>query len=184
MRRLLVLGSCLLAVTACSDATSGREASVDVTQAERSSSELEQCVRDLRASAAGMDELLAEGESLDQVSDDQLRSVCANSVLPAQASAQAAAGGVVNVPVSPACDQAMAVAAAEPDGARADPLIVATLTACTAVDEWLSALRTHPAALGLTGPEYVSDLDLQAACGADRETPVCAQAAAMGRLGR
>ena len=84
---------------------------------------------------------------------------------------------------SAACVEAMALAADEPDIDRADALITTTLSVCVSVDEWLSALRLHPAALGVADPDDVGEVDVQAACGGDpltASTPVCRDAAARG----
>lgn len=85
------------------------------------------------------------------------------------------------------CLDAMAVAADETDPSAADPLIVATLSACQTSDEWLAALREHPGALGLTdgavGTNRESDdLSLQVVCYANADTPVCQDAADAGRV--
>lgn len=91
-----------------------------------------------------------------------------------------------DVPVSPACSDAMATAAAEPDLERSTPLIKATLSACGSLDEWLTALRQHPAALALTGPEFVDGTEVQSSCGPpgapERTTHVCSEAEQRGIL--
>lgn len=84
--------------------------------------------------------------------------------------------------VSIECDSAMRRAAAETDLEASDALIVATLNACSSADEWLAALREHPAAMGLTERATIGDIELQAACFGSEETRACRDAAADGRL--
>jgi hypothetical protein len=77
--------------------------------------------------------------------------------------------------VSQQCLDAMEAAAAEPDPAAADPLIVRTLDACASVDEWLEALRRHPGAMGLTERAEIGDLDVQSVCFGSEDTRVCVE---------
>lgn len=62
------------------------------------------------------------------------------------------------------CNTAMERAASERDSARAEPLIDATLDACQSAEEWLTALRDHPEAMGLTSRATIGEVDLQSAC--------------------
>lgn len=79
---------------------------------------------------------------------------------------------------SPSCLDAAKAAAAEPDPDRADPLIIATLDACTSVTEWMSALEAYPAVMG-TAPDKIS---LQSACWAGPGSDVCMDAQQQGLL--
>lgn len=83
---------------------------------------------------------------------------------------------------SAACLSDMRAAAAETDPSRANPLIRTTLTSCRTSQQWLEALRRHPAAMGVAGPEHVGRVDLIAACldPADHDAPVCADAIRRG----
>lgn len=81
---------------------------------------------------------------------------------------------------SSACDEAMRTAADEPDNEKANPLITRTLSECTTVDEWLTALEHHPAAMGLTERAEIGDLDVQVACSGHEQTPVCEDAVEQG----
>jgi hypothetical protein len=83
---------------------------------------------------------------------------------------------------SSGCRRAMEVAAAEPDPARADPLIRASLDACLTADEWLAALKEYPKAMGLTATADIGDRELQAACYGSERRAVCVDAQAGGRL--
>jgi hypothetical protein len=83
---------------------------------------------------------------------------------------------------SGSCRHAMEVAAAEPDPAKADPLIRASLDACLSADEWLAALKEYPKAMGLATTADIGDRDLQAACYGSERRAVCVDAQAGGRL--
>lgn len=148
------------------------------------SEELASCVAYIRAGAASMADLLADGESIDDVDQATLERLCREQVLPAQEAARATSTSSPPVDVAASCDAAMATAAAEPDSTAAQPLIEATLSSCSTASEWLAALRLHPAAMGVAGPEYISEMDLQIVCSADgvAGTPVCADARAAGLL--
>lgn len=78
----------------------------------------------------------------------------------------------------------MGAAAGEPDSTKAEPLIKETLRVCRTAAEWLSTLRDRPAAMGSSGPESITDLDLQIVCnGADvAHAPTCVDAHATGHL--
>ncbi len=76
--------------------------------------------------------------------------------------------------------EAMATAAAERDSAAADPLIDATLYACSTVDEWLQALERYPAAMGATDKAELGELDVKVACYQKHEAPVCKDAVLRG----
>lgn len=84
--------------------------------------------------------------------------------------------------VSKRCMRSMRRAANESDIEKADPLIVASLDACKSAAEWLTALRRHPAAMGLMAAVDVGETDLIAACGSNRRTAVCRDAAQRGQL--
>jgi len=84
------------------------------------------------------------------------------------------------------CRDSMREAADEPDPDAADPLIFATLSACSNADEWLAALREYPAAFGLTERAEIGALELQLACSysdpATPETSVCVDAVNRGLI--
>jgi hypothetical protein len=80
------------------------------------------------------------------------------------------------------CLTAMETAAAEPDSAKANPLIVETLRVCPDADQWLAALREHPAAMGLNERAEIGPVSLLAACGNATNTPVCTNARERGML--
>ena len=84
--------------------------------------------------------------------------------------------------VSEQCEGSMRRAAAEPDSTKADPLIRATLTACSSADEWLAALELHPGAMGLNERAEIGEMDLQVACFGYENTRVCRDAAERGML--
>ena len=79
--------------------------------------------------------------------------------------------------VSAECLEAMRAAAGERDPERADPLIAASLDACKTAEEWLAALREHPAAMGLTERATIDDQSHELACYAFPDTAVCRDAA-------
>lgn len=81
-----------------------------------------------------------------------------------------------------ACEDSMADAAAEPDPTAADPLIERTLIFCADAVDWIAALQRHPAAMGLKSRDAVTDFAVYTACGNDRTSRVCADAAARGVL--
>ncbi len=63
------------------------------------------------------------------------------------------------------------------------PLFDESLSVCTTSEEWLQALRTHPGAIGLKGPEFVDAISLASVCTLDvTETPVCADAVDQGLI--
>ncbi len=83
------------------------------------------------------------------------------------------------------CLSAMARAAAEPtavDGPQL--LLLPTAHACPTADEWLTALRAHPGAMGLNERAQIGALDVQVMCqtsdSARQETPMCQDAYAQG----
>lgn len=84
------------------------------------------------------------------------------------------------VAVSDVCRQSMMRAAQERDGSRATPLILASLSACSDADEWLSELERQPAVMGLTERADIGRISLVAACGGAPSTPVCVDATARG----
>lgn len=142
------------------------------------------CVSELRSGAEAMSNLLAEGETVADVDDATLERFCRDQVLPAQEAARATSTSSPPVAVAASCEASMATAAAEPDSTAAQPLIEATLSSCSTAREWLAALRLHPAAMGVTGPEFISEMDLEIACGAENiaGTPVCVDARDTGIL--
>lgn len=75
------------------------------------------------------------------------------------------------------CENAMAQASGEEDSTKAQPLIEATTTACSGVDEWMTALRAYPAALGRT-ERSADETALVSLCGTEdvADTPVCSEA--------
>lgn len=131
-----------------------------------------------------MSDLLAEGESVDDVADATLERLCREQVLPAQEAARATSTSSPPVDVAAGCEASMATAAAEPDSTAAQPLIEATLSSCSTAREWLAALRLHPAAMGVSGPEFISEMDLEIACAGDNvaAAPVCVDARNSGPL--
>jgi hypothetical protein len=88
--------------------------------------------------------------------------------------------GVPGEQVTPAetCTQAAVAAASEADAERAEPLIAATLDACTSVDEWMSVVQLHPGVMGMTDGYIPQLVDLQAVCYTYVETAVCQDAVA------
>jgi hypothetical protein len=99
-------------------------------------------------------------------------------------SAVTSRSAVVTMAVTPSvgCRRALQMAAAEPDPARADPLIRASLDACRTADEWLAALSEYPIAMGLSGAADIDDRELKAACYGGEHRAVCMDAKATGRL--
>lgn len=91
-------------------------------------------------------------------------------------------GGNKQATASEPCVTAMQAAAAEPDSAKATPLITATLTACGTADEWQIALRQHPAAMGLTSRAVIGNTELQVSCWHAPDSPVCVDALASGQI--
>lgn len=79
------------------------------------------------------------------------------------------------------CLVGMSAAADEPDPDAAEPLLEETLYSCLTADEWLSALREFPGAMGLVDGAEVGVLELQSAC-IYRESTVCLDAAERGML--
>lgn len=79
------------------------------------------------------------------------------------------------------CVDAMAEAAAIPGGENADAELIGTASACKTVDEWVSAARLYPEALGLTNADAVDpEFYLAAICGQVPSAPVCEDAASHG----
>lgn len=84
------------------------------------------------------------------------------------------------VQVSAGCAEAAQAAADEPDVDRAEPLIAATLDACTSVSEWMSAIETYPGVMGMTEGYIPQLLDVQSACYSYPSTAVCTDATNLG----
>ena len=103
-------------------------------------------------------------------------------IAPSSQTKAAATAGRTSITPSSGCQQAMQAAAAEPDSARADPLIRATLDECSSADEWLAALNDYPGAMGLTAKADIGDRELQSACYGSEHRTVCLDAKASGRL--
>lgn len=89
--------------------------------------------------------------------------------------------GVPGQKVTPsdACVKAAKRAAREVDPERADPLIAATLDACTSVNEWMSVLEAFPGVMIGSAPDLIS---LQVACYGNKQTAVCQDAIKAGIL--
>ncbi|MCK5890501.1 MAG: hypothetical protein P1U38_01975 [Aeromicrobium sp.] len=87
--------------------------------------------------------------------------------------------GVEVVP-SADCEAAAVLAAREKDSRAAEPLIAATLDACTTADEWLSAVKLHPGVMGLTPSAEIGRLELLSACFGYQQAAVCRDAASRG----
>ena len=92
-----------------------------------------------------------------------------------------AAGGMTltgcSSSVPPACGAAMSAAAGAPD-ADADEALVATLSDCRTVDDWVGALKEHPEA-GSENSYSTTDAHavLNLVCLLGPDTVVCAEAA-------
>lgn len=80
------------------------------------------------------------------------------------------------------CVASMRTAANETDSAAANPLILATLTACETADIWLAVLADYPGVMGMQAGYTPAKIDLQAACRNTKDTPVCADAFKQGLL--
>jgi hypothetical protein len=68
------------------------------------------------------------------------------------------------------CEKSMKTAAAETDISKADPLIIATLSACANKAQWIAALTTYPAAMGMM---EVTDTEWTVACMGYETAPAC-----------
>lgn len=90
--------------------------------------------------------------------------------------------GVPGERVTPAsaCSSSAEAAAAETDATAAEPLISATLDACTTVSEWMSAIQDHPGVMGMADGFIPQLLDLQTVCYSYPDTAVCRDAVALG----
>lgn len=91
------------------------------------------------------------------------------------------------VVVGSACNTAMSNAARVPLSQTNDAEFIATSTACSTMDEWASALRANPKALGvtsLTGSDIYYSLiaTCSNAVAAGASAPMCAEADAAGYL--
>jgi len=86
--------------------------------------------------------------------------------------------GVPGEKVAPsaACIGSAEVAAKELDSMLAEPLIAATLDACTSVDEWMSVLAMYPGVMGMVEGSIPQLLDLQSACYSYVDSAVCQDA--------
>lgn len=84
--------------------------------------------------------------------------------------------------ISPPCRDTVKLAAAEPDSAAAEPLIAATLDACTSAGEWLAAARQDPGILGVRSAEFIEDSDIELVCLSYKNSAVCRDAGAKGLL--
>jgi len=103
----------------------------------------------------------------------------------AELSAEASASPWLGVPgqeVSPSahCTEASAAAAREIDATAAEPLIAETLNACVTVDEWMSALASHPGMMGMTEGYIPRLLDLETVCYEYIDSAACQDALARG----
>lgn len=78
------------------------------------------------------------------------------------------------------CMSAMETASAEKDPTGADPLITASLSACTTVDEWLSALEIEPGVMGMVDGTTPDLQSLQIVCHKAKAAAVCVDAARKG----
>lgn len=86
-----------------------------------------------------------------------------------------------SVEVSAACSDAMQATAAELNLKQADELIFASLDVCQSADEWMSALRSYPGAIGVRDATFIDDSSLNIVCGPEQNsTAVCSDASARG----
>lgn len=142
------------------DGDPGVAAPVDAAPTEE---EIRACIADIRASASELEDLAEPGADPDEVSDEELRQICLDTVLsgpPLEGPSDDSSVG----PVSEECDAAMLTAARELDLERSLVLLHESLSACSSVNEWLSALRKHPAAMGLADSSLVGFTDVQINC--------------------
>lgn len=78
-----------------------------------------------------------------------------------------------SAPPSPECLDDMEEAAGEPDGEAAQPILVRSLTSCETADQWMSALRRWPAAIGLKDASFLHGDEVDSACISAPDAPVC-----------
>ena len=86
------------------------------------------------------------------------------------------------VPVSQQCEASLLRASRVPIDESVSAAIHESVVACDSVAEWLTALRMYPDAMGLKGPEFVGQIDIEIACSKElnRPTPVCLDAVELG----
>jgi hypothetical protein len=182
---LIVVSASLVSGCATEDSASGvSSSSYAVAPVEESAGDdqletpgITACVEDLVARSKALAESLGDATDVDAVTDDDYEVMCREVVIPGQADAAAradAGSDLAEGAVSSACDQAMRLAADEPDSSAAQPLLDATTSACMTAAEWLTALRRYPAALGIADMKYVADSDVDLICYANGSAPMCA----------
>lgn len=90
--------------------------------------------------------------------------------------------GVPGKKVTPAqtCIAAAEAASSEKNSTLAEPLIVATLDACTSVDEWMSVVTIYPGVVGRVQGYIPELLNLQSACYRNVDKAVCQDAVNRG----
>ncbi len=103
-------------------------------------------------------------------------------VLCASLTACGSSDGEGNTGPTAACLASLKAADDLPIDVNANAAIAESLSACQTADEWLSALRVHPGAMGMADPTKIGSLDLQVACNKNMSTPVCEDAAARDLL--
>lgn len=103
---------------------------------------------------------------------------------PEPPSAMADNGSFATVPISEACDDAMADAAAVPLSQINDDEFAVTVNDCLTADEWASALYRYPDALGLTNlTDFDVKITLETVCWNSPNTPAaCADAIIKGHI--
>ncbi|GGH44919.1 hypothetical protein [Microbacterium album] len=70
--------------------------------------------------------------------------------------------------------RSVAAAADIPGDQIADEELKATVYVCRTVDEWVTAVRERPEAMGLKGPEFVDPvIDMATISFHEREAPAC-----------
>lgn len=185
LRSLLVVGVGALVLAGCSATQSVEDDSAaQLEQLQAAIADGDDC----GALFAVFDEIDEDGEAFPDAQGELVNVGCYmrdSQRNDAELAAQAPDSPWLGVPgkevvPSQACDTAAQVAAAEVDPTLAEPLIAATLDACTSVDEWMSVLAVHPGVMGMA-PGFIPQLmDLESACYSYVDSAVCQDALGRG----
>ena len=79
------------------------------------------------------------------------------------------------------CLETIVEAASIPANQDANEPLIRSAYACRTVDEWVTAVKAHPEAMGQVDPAIIDpEYDLMGICGQAPKAPVCVDAARLG----